>query len=278
MLEIAIKELTEETRRNTVVLTHLVALLTKENKELPPSIVSLDGKHYSTAISEKAESAEVPAAEPEEETYPDDATRNARLDLAANYIPEVPDHIDTKLVPLVKGSTGLPEGERNKAYYDAHIRPHIAALAKINVKEVKKIFAFYEAEAKKEGREFADLSAVPVQRWDELYGRILYEIDRTEHPEKLKEQVAEAKTNAKAQIAAEEEAAKPILPEGERDVVFYAKYVRTELMELVKLSVDKAKAVVASYGVADAKLIPSDQWENVVLAVRAEIQAIKAGG
>lgn len=270
MLEEVLKEHAEEVRKNTVALTHLIALLTKANAQ-PATIIP---------FSQEAPVA--PQAEPEEPeapiSYPDDERRNAKLDIAHNYIPEVPEGTDVRQVPLVRGSSGLPEGERDKAFYEAHIRPQLAALAKINPKEVKKIFGFYEAEAKKEGREFPDLSAVPQQQWDELYGRVKAEIHRTEHPEELREMVAEARAEAKAEIAKAEEAAKPVLPEGERDVVFYAKYVRTELQELVKLSAEKAKAIVASYGVAKADQIPADQWDNVVLSVRAEIAHIKAGG
>jgi hypothetical protein len=265
MLEEVLKEHAEEVRKNTVALTHLIALLTKTGVQGP-------------AVAHTGPGTESPQEPEAPISYPDDERRNAKLDITHNYIPEVPEGTDVKLVPKVRGSSGLPEGERDKAYYETHIRPKIAELAKINVKEVKKIFAFYEFEAKKEGREFKDLSAVPQQQWDELYGRVLMEIHRTENPEELREQVAEARANAEAEIAKAEEAAKPVLPEGERDVVFYAKYVRTEFMELVKLSPEKAKAIVASYGVAKADQIPASEWENVVLAVRAEIANIKAGG
>lgn len=280
MLEIALKEHAEEVRKNTVALTHLIALLTKTGAPGPGIAYTGSGTEPKTATGEPEEQSgfQTGSEEPEAPiSYPDDERRNAKLDITHNYIPEVPEGTDVRQVPLVRGSTGLPEGERDKAYYEAHIRPKIAALAKINVKEVKKIFAFYEFEAKKEGREFPDLSAVPQQQWDELYGRVLMEIHRTENPGELRQQVAEARANAEVEIAKAEEATKPILPEGERDAVFYAKYVRTELQELVKLDPMKAKAIVASYKVAKADQIPASEWDNVVLAVRAKIASSKAG-
>lgn len=272
MLETAIEELKQEIRNNTVALTHLITLLSKTGvPEQNATIVPFEQEAKEGPQTGEPEAAEEPVI------YHDEAHRNAKLDLAHNYIPEVPEGTDTKLVPLVKGQTGLPEGERNKAYYEANIRPQLAALAKLNPKEVKNIFAFYEYEAKKEGREFPDLSAVPTPQWDELYGRVKLEIHRAEHPEELKQQVAEARAEAKAEIAKAEEAAKPLLPEGERNADFYAQHVRPELYELVKINSTRAKAIVDSYGVKRGDQIPATEWENVILAVRAELAEIKAG-
>lgn len=276
MLEEAIKELTEEVRNNTLVLNQLVASLTLS--QATDTLRAQVEATLSRAMVDPQPKEGPQASAKEPMAYPDDERRNARLDIAANYAPPIPEGIDVKQVPSVRGSTGLPEGERNKAYYDEHIRPLFAKLSKINLPEIKKMYAFYQREAEQAGRDFVDLADVPVEHWDEMYGRVKMELDRAENPESEKTLVAAAKAQAKA---AEKEAASAAdtveLPEGDRDVAYYAKFVRPHLQELASLDGAKMKAIVASYGVGIAHEIPSDQWENLILAARAEVKAIKAG-
>jgi hypothetical protein len=90
-------------------------------------------------------------------------------------------------------------------------------------------------------------------------------------PEVEDDPLADFEADVKVAEAAIEEV-KSVLPAGERGIAFYEANVKPVLAQLAKLDTQTLVGIVRDqYGVKKADMIPSDQWDDLVTKVQAEI-------